>query len=415
MQLADEKLANYGEALHWYGEYLESFPTDADSPPINYQLADLLLENKDFGEAAKQYERTAYGYPAHAQSAAAGYAAVFAHREQLEVAGRRAARNAVKRDTVASSLKFADAFPQHEQRRRGSRRGRRRPVRDEGLPPRRRRRPSASSTPIRAPMRPSGAPPGSSLRTARSNWPSIREAEQAYAQVLAVTPEGDESRAALVDNLAASIYKQGERANEAQDYRAAADHFLRIRAAAPTSAIRPAAEYDAGAALIRLEDWTAAAERARGVPQRVPAARNAARGRPSRSPSSTARAASWRALPASTTASPSESKDPALRSEALLVAGDLYEQSNERDRALDVYVRYVEGVSAAGRDGRRDALQDRRDPQGSARRDALPPGAGGDRPRRRRLPGRNEPAARGHSRPARRWSSRRSSMASSSR
>jgi hypothetical protein len=46
--------------------------------------------------------------------------------------------------------------------------------------------------------------------------------------VLAVTPEGDESRAALVDNLAASIYKQGELANEAKDYRAAADHFLRF-------------------------------------------------------------------------------------------------------------------------------------------------------------------------------------------
>ena len=63
-QEANEKLANYREALRWYGDYLESFPKDADSPPINYQLADLLLENKDFGEAAKQYERTAYEYPA---------------------------------------------------------------------------------------------------------------------------------------------------------------------------------------------------------------------------------------------------------------------------------------------------------------------------------------------------------------
>jgi len=65
-----------------------------------------------------------------------------------------------------------------------------------------------------------------------------------------VTPQGDESRAALVDNLAASIYKQGELANDAKDYRAAADHFLRIRTAAPTSSIRATAEYDAGAALI---------------------------------------------------------------------------------------------------------------------------------------------------------------------
>src|SRR5437870_2337293 len=57
---ADEKRANYREASQWYGAYLESFPKEADSPPANYQLADLFLENKDFGEAARQYERTAY-------------------------------------------------------------------------------------------------------------------------------------------------------------------------------------------------------------------------------------------------------------------------------------------------------------------------------------------------------------------
>src|SRR5437870_8036336 len=124
-QYADEKLANYREALRWYGGYLESFPMDADSPPINYQLADLLLENKDFGEAAKQYERTAYGYTPHPQSAAAGYAAIYAYREQLREAQarQRAASSkasgkdqgdAIKRDTVASSLKFADAFPDNE-------------------------------------------------------------------------------------------------------------------------------------------------------------------------------------------------------------------------------------------------------------------------------------------------------------
>ncbi len=58
------------------------------------------------------------------------------------------------------------------------------------------------------------------------------QAEQAYAHVLEVTPQEDESRAALVENLAASIYKQGEQANALGEYRAAADHFLRIKVAA---------------------------------------------------------------------------------------------------------------------------------------------------------------------------------------
>src|SRR5262249_54270759 len=37
----------------------------------------------------------------------------------------------------------------------------------------------------------------------------------------------------------------------------------------------------------------------------------------------------------------SQSEDQALRSEALLLSGDLYQQSNSRDRALDAYLRYV--------------------------------------------------------------------------
>ena len=54
--LIDERPASFGEALRWYRQFLYSFPTDAESPQINYQLADLLLENEDFGEAAREYE-----------------------------------------------------------------------------------------------------------------------------------------------------------------------------------------------------------------------------------------------------------------------------------------------------------------------------------------------------------------------
>ena len=63
--LEEEKPANYAEALVWYRAFLASFPQDEQSPGINYQLADLLLENADFGEAAREYERTAYSYAPH--------------------------------------------------------------------------------------------------------------------------------------------------------------------------------------------------------------------------------------------------------------------------------------------------------------------------------------------------------------
>jgi len=337
--LAGERPANFAEAGHWYREYLVSFPTDVDTPPIHYQFADLLLENEDFAVAAVEYERTAYDYPPHAQSAAAGYAAVFAYRQALKAAPEEG-QAALGTSTIASSLRFADAFPQHAHAPAvlGA-------AADDlyGL---REFRPA-----IDAAQKLIERYPGAELPLRRSAWTVVAhssfdlaefpQAEQAYARVLELVPQDDEARAALVDNLAASIYKQGEQANEQQDYRAAAEHFLRVKRSAPTSAIRAAAEYDAGAALIRLEDWAAAAsvlEAFRVDHPEHELNREATKqiafvyrqdGQLDRAAGEYERVAA-------------ESSDPELRGEALLVAGELYEQSNAIPKALEAYSRYVE-------------------------------------------------------------------------
>jgi outer membrane protein assembly factor BamD (BamD/ComL family) len=338
-QNAGEKTENYREARRWYGDYLDSFPTDGDSPRMNYELAGLLLENKDFGEAAKQYERTAYQYPSHPQSAAAGYAAVYAYREQLKVAPGEQ-RDAVKREAIASSMRFADAFPDHESAAAilGAAADDLYEMKDY---------PNGVAAAQRVIDTYAGAEPA--IR--RSAWIVVAHgsfeladfprAEKAYAQVLAATPEGDASRAGFVDNLAASIYKQGEAARDAKDYRAAADHFLRVRTAAPTSTIRASAEYDAGAALMALEDWTAAA----GV---LEAFRDAYPEHPLQHEATRQIALAYRQSGQLSRAAgeydrlASQSDDPTLRGEALLVAGDLHAQSGSADKALDAYKRYID-------------------------------------------------------------------------
>ena len=301
-------------------------------------LADLLFENKDFGEAAKQYERTAYGYPANAQSAAAGYAAVYAYREQLKVAGKEN-QEAVKHDTVASSIKFADTFPTHAQAAAvlGAAADDMYEMKD-------------YRAAVGSAQRVIDKYPGAEMPIRRSAWIVVAhgsfelaeypQAEHAYAQVLTVTPESDASHAKFVDNLAASIYKQGELARDAKDYRAAADHFLRIRTAAPTSTIRATAEYDAGAALIELKDWKAAAgvlEAFRSTYPKHKMAGEATRliARAYRESGELSHAAGEYERLAS------ESTDEAVRRESLLVAGDLYQQSNANDKALNAYQRYV--------------------------------------------------------------------------
>ncbi len=336
--LEEEKPANYAEALVWYRAFLASFPQDTESPGINYQLADLLLENDAFGEAALEYERTAYTYAPHDRAAAAGYAAIFAHRQQLEAASPEEQPER-KRATVVSSLRFADTFPTHEYAAvvLGAAAEDLYALEDFASAA------TAGRTLIeRYPVA------DAALR--RSAWTVVAHssvelgdylaAEPAYAEVLELTPAEDESRQALVDNLAASIYKQAEQANEAQDYRAAASHFLRITERAPTSTIRPAAEYDAAAALMKVQDWTAAAGvldafRAAFPEHELNAEATKQLAFVYREGGETSLAAAEYERVAT------EATDPELTREALLSAGELHEQSRDVERALAVYERYL--------------------------------------------------------------------------
>jgi outer membrane protein assembly factor BamD (BamD/ComL family) len=338
-EIEGEKEANFDEALHWYRAYFTSFPTDVEAPAVNQRMADLLLENEDFGEAAREYERTAYEYPDHENAAAAGYAAIYAHREH-EKAASDAEQSSAQLDAVTSTLRFVDAFPGHEHAAvvMGA-------AVDDLYDMKKFDRTIATG------QRLIEAYPEADPAIRRSAWVAIAhsffdiadfvQAENAYERVLEMTSTDDDSRQAIVDNLAAAIYKQGEAADVAGDFRAAADHFLRITQVAPTSEIRPAAEYDAGAALIRLEDWTGAATVLEAFRETHPAHelnREATKQIASvrREEGNLSRAAEEYERVAR------EADDDELRAEAMLLAGELYEDAEELDRAVAAYLAYVE-------------------------------------------------------------------------
>ncbi len=336
--LEEDRPENFAEARRWYTQYIGSFPEDEDTPPVNYQLADLLLENGELNAAALEYERTAYDYGEHEQAAAAGYAAVYAHRQHLELADA-AAETAVRQATVASSLRFADAFPDHEQAAvvLGA-------AADDlyGM--------QEFHPAIAAAQKLITRYPDTDTELVRSAWTVVAhssidieafpEAEQAYMNVLGLTAADDESRPAIVDGLAASIYKQGEQSLGAADYRAAADHFLRIRDVAPGSSIRTAAEYDAAAALIKIEDWGMASGVLEEFREEFPehelnaeATKQLAYvyredGQIERS------AAEHERISA-------EADDQELAREALLTAAELYDEARSTDNAIRVYLAYV--------------------------------------------------------------------------
>jgi tetratricopeptide (TPR) repeat protein len=335
---AEAKPANFEEALHWYREFLTSFPTDSESPVINYQLAGLLLENRSFGTAAVEFEKTAYGYPPHEKSSEAGYAAVSAYRDQLGVVAPED-KVTVKREVVRSSLKFADTFPKHEKAAivLGA-------AADDLYGMKEYEQALAAANKLLKEF------PSADVDVVREAWLVIghssyellrySEAESAYQNVLTSLPAGDKTRDALIDNLAASIYKQGEQANAAQDYRAAADHFLRVARMAPTSKIRPTAEYDAAAALIQLKDWEAAASVLVGF-------RNNFSGSPLQPEVTKKIAYVYKESNQLSLAANEyerierESQDDEIRRDALLVAAELHEKDGNSVRALEVYRRYV--------------------------------------------------------------------------
>ena len=334
-----EKPENFKEALHWYREFLTSFPGDIESPVINYQLADLLLEDKSFGEAAVEFEKTAYGYPLHEKSSEAGYAAVSAHREQL-MAVAPENKEAVKLQVVLSSLKFADTFPEHEKAAiaLGA-------AADDLYGMKEYEQALAAANKL------FGVFPGADADVVRDAWLVVghssyellrySDAESAYLNVLALLPAEDKARDELVDNLAASIYKQGEQANATQDYRVAVGHFLRVGRMAPTSKIRPNAEYDAAAALIQLKDWEMAATVLVGFRNSFPD--NPLQPEVTKKIAYVYRENNQFSLAANEYERiERESKNDEIRRDALLVAAELHEKDGNSTSALDVYKRYVE-------------------------------------------------------------------------
>ncbi|HHO59309.1 MAG TPA: tetratricopeptide repeat protein, partial [Thiotrichales bacterium] len=339
-RLRKHKPENYREAIKWYREYLASFPESTEAPGLNNQLAGLLLEEKDYQAAAIEYERTAYDYPAHDKAADAGYAAVFAYREYLKQV-KQSQRNGIKREIIRSSLKFAEHFPQHKH--------------------------AAVvlvaavddlyaledyETAITTGRRVIRLYPHADRKLLRSAWMVVAhasfdlanyaDAEEAYKQTLALTPKKDKSRASLTENLAASVYKQGEQARTLGKHEVAAGHFLRVAKVAPDSKIRPTAEYDAAAELITLKQWGKVAGVLEGFRKLFP--KNKLQ-RDITKKLAVVYKEDGKLLLSAREFERIEEENPddeALRREALSQAAELYEKAEAKDKALIVYKKQVE-------------------------------------------------------------------------
>ncbi|EHR70605.1 hypothetical protein BurJ1DRAFT_1741 [Burkholderiales bacterium JOSHI_001] len=330
--------ADVQEAARWYRASLDSFPNDPEAAQNNFLLAELLTEDQRPAEAAVEYEKTAYSYAAHPRSADAGYAALLAHAAVAQAAPE-SERAALQRQGVDSALRFNKAFGNDE---------RSAPVlanAADTLFKLGEVQPAADLAQQLLDRQPAAAPAQRRvawLLLAHSAFDQGRfaPAERAYSEVLALTPERDTGRPAIVERLAASAYKQGEAARSAGQSREAVAHFQRVGTLAPQSAARAPALVDAAAALIALKDWDAAAPVLEDFRQRFPQHALAGDVTTKLALVYTEQGRWAQAAPEYERLAAAQT-DPALARSALWTAAEMYDKAEARPAAAKAWERYV--------------------------------------------------------------------------
>jgi tetratricopeptide (TPR) repeat protein len=249
--------ADYQQAAHWYRNYLTSFPDAPDSAGTNYLLADALFESHQYGEAATEYEHTAYGYPRDAKSAAAGYAALVSYQKAEEGLGGDA-KSAWHRRAIEANIKFAQNFPEHPESGGVLTRAAEDIFATHDLP-----------RSIQVSQLLLARNPAPDVAQQRIAWNIIGQSQyelgvydQAEAAFIQARERAAGSEAAnvklradLTERIAESVYRQGEARQKAGDASGAVADFLRVAKVAPDSKIVGTAQYDAAAGLINLKQW----------------------------------------------------------------------------------------------------------------------------------------------------------------
>jgi tetratricopeptide (TPR) repeat protein len=333
-----KKQSHLSEATHWYKEFNYLYPLDKRSPKISKLLAELFLEQGDYRAAARAFERTANNFPDSDIAEQSAYAAIFAYREHLKNT-TASQRNTVREDVVRSSLLFVETYPQHAQASavlitaandllllknyNTAANTARRVIRHY---------PQAEKKQLRIAWR--------ILADASFETRHYAEAEKAYQQTLSMTDSNEAQYATLIANLAAAVYKQGERAKKHGKHAIAAQHFLRINSITPTASLASSAQFDAASALIATENWSQAAiileafQQHNADPKLAEATKRNLAIIYKKNDKNLKAAIEFEKVV-------KNNNNKTIQRDALLQAADLYRQSNKHNDALRVYQQYV--------------------------------------------------------------------------
>ncbi|MDT8383690.1 MAG: tetratricopeptide repeat protein [Gammaproteobacteria bacterium] len=335
--------ADYRIAAHWYRTYVRAFPDDAETPAKHMLLAESLLDSGEVQAAAVEFEYTAYHYPLFGQSAEAGYAAILAHRQQVE-ALQGSAANAKRETLIASSKRFVSTFPADPRAVKVMSK-----AAEELLVLKDYRNAVATAHHV------VGHRPAAERALLQINWAIIAQgefelglypqAEQASLKRLQYAAADDRDRQDHEERLAAAIYKQGESARAAGDQREAARHFLRVGQLTPRAGIRANADFDAAAALFANADWALAIPVLKAFVQNFPTHQLRA-GADEKLALAYEKSGDWQHAAAAYEVLYRNETDANKKRLLLWQTAEFYEKAQQQDQAIEVYKRYVAAFPA---------------------------------------------------------------------
>jgi TolA-binding protein len=333
-----KKPQDYAVTAQWYRRFLRSFPEDPGAPRMNFLLAESLYDSGRYPQAIDEYQKTAYNYAPHRDGAEAGYAALISF-DALFKTTNAGDILALRKKRIKSAVRFTTTFP--DDRR----------LADVELQTAQqfykwKEYPEAIASATRLIEsnnvdKPTKQIAWTILADAQFSTADYAAAEASYGTLLTYLPKADKQRKAVREQIASSIYKQGELARDDGNQLLAAQTFSRLGQVIPESPKRVAADYDAATAYIQLKDWPTAITQLEAFRKRYPKNKKLNDGVTEKlalaySENGNQSKAAGEILALSKLPGSAERKRDLMWS-----AAELYEQDGKPDKAIAIYKNYV--------------------------------------------------------------------------
>lgn len=342
--LSEQESESFLKAADYYRLYMQTFPDDPRIPEMTYMRAEALFDGGDYAGAISEYEKSAYEYEHDKYGSDAGYAAIIAYDRHAEALQNLHGTDSPQLDswrsqTVESQLRFVSTY--REDSRSGAVLAK---ASEELFELKRYEKALEVATSV---VTQTGAADEILNKTAygviaHSQYELGRysEAEAGYQNQLKYIPKGDKEYDIVLERVAATAYKQGDEALQANDLNHAIDHFLRIKTIAPESDARVVAQYDAATHMMTLEQWKPALtellelrnkfpdhELTRDVTQKIAYAYE--------------HDEQWKRAADEYDSIYRNTRDADEKRDALFIAAGLYEQAGEYSKAIEYFKRWA--------------------------------------------------------------------------